>query len=442
MPQNQLKTSSEDLTNSRINNTILIFSGSFKCENSFDIANFVDASDPDSFEYYQKIYYQSYLNNLIPNNHSSVSPAWLRLNKEKNEILKNNPTFNIQSILFSIEDVFIHLFEDIYGVFSIRIKLSKTSLTISDISNLINQFRGIVENKQANFHTESDNPIYYNTSNFIDQLIFNGSNQSINWQQFTPNLKTYLCVDLTCPPPSDEKELNDLLYDLGSVAPIGSAKGSGDNLIYQPSNDFYKHLINNHSISIFKNWKALCVLDTFTRISFNLWEHEKTHAMWEKEYFNLYAYCLFAKFYLFDINSTSTGINQKDRKRFLDYIAKYNLSHISYKFIQNKLYQKVMASLEIEQEFNQLEQKIERINTLYTEEEAEKKELESTITNAIGFIIALIGIISIWQALDGIINNGISNSEIKSLLIIVLLFSLGYGWIKRKRDAIKSKKHL
>lgn len=81
-----------------------------------------------------------------------------------------------------------------------------------------------------------------------------------------------------------------ILYDMGNVSVIGSAKGVG---IFAPSESYLKEQLANNKISVFKNWSALALYDTFTRISTDF---PDTFKSWEYDYFNLYIHM-----YLFKI---------------------------------------------------------------------------------------------------------------------------------------------
>jgi len=90
-----------------------------------------------------------------------------------------------------------------------------------------------------------------------------------------------------------------------------------------------------------------------------------------------------------------TRQTSKIKDKFVEFINDYYLSHISYKFLPNLLYNKMMFALEIHTEIEKMETKIQRIN------EGFQKKRETTLNKALTIIIFLslfsvIGDLSSW----------------------------------------------
>ena len=96
--------------------------------------------------------------------------------------------------------------------------------------------------------------------------------------------------------PEGEFSFDNLLYGGGtlSVFKPGAPMGFSD--------EYYKSILSGNKLSIFNNWKALALLDTFTIVIYETKDH--LLELWNKEYFEkLYLHSLFRKFFLFFIGT-------------------------------------------------------------------------------------------------------------------------------------------
>ncbi len=108
-----------------------------------------------------------------------------------------------------------------------------------------------------------------------------------------------------------------------------------------------------------------------------------------ENYFRIYIYNLYYKYYLFSINAK--GLNQdsglkKQREEFNDLIRHYDTPYISYNFLPNLLHEKIRKGLEIENETSALRDKIDFMTKLINEK-------SGILTNAILMCVTLIAIL-------------------------------------------------
>ena len=335
-----------------------------------------------TFGHLEKNYYDSYLINVLPELRQEVevfkNPELLK-HLTKQDLIKSSIPFKLnipgQEINGQIPFIDVFLFPNEIGLFSIKFEITEQGqLTVENISGFTKMIRqpetvvGIA-NKRLNI------------SKFIEEEILSGLPVNRNWNSYNPIFKSYTIIDL-----DDTGVLNNidnLLYDLGNMSELGSASGKG---AYAPSGSYFTEQMKNNKISVFKNWSALCLFDTFTKISFNMKDSFK---VWEYDYFNIYINTLYIKSFMYLTNTELSDVTKATRQtseikdKFVEFINDYYLSHISYKFLPNLLYNKILHAMEIHTEIEKMETKIQRIN------ESFQKKREITLNKALTVIIFL-----------------------------------------------------
>ncbi len=396
-----------------------------------------DGDYEKTFDYLNHSYYDSYLNNIFPEIRYAESPPG-RLNpKILNhltllECLDNQDSLNgagvviddEKAIPFGVEYADLFLFPHGIGIFSLKICLNEGSgLNLGMVSDFLNKIRYL--DAQIKFAGE-DNQL--SMKEFIEQNFLKGLNLEKDWSVYNPQLKAYTHIDLKEEIP--EEEMDYLLYDMGNVALLGSSKGKG---VFAPSESYFKEQIANNKISVFRNWSALALYDTFTRISMNFPDRFKS---WEYDYFNLYIHCLYIKFFMYLTNSELSDVTvvskrtEKIRDMFIEFINDYYHSHISYKFLPDLLQDKLMFSLEIQSEIERMETKIMRINEHFQERR------EKTFNIAL-VIITLLSVFSVlYDFSEWGVNLGISRDVMYPYITItngIIIFLLIYIIFRKGR---------
>lgn len=208
-----------------------------------------------------------------------------------------------------------------------------------------------------------------------------------NWDAYIPQLKTYTILDLD-EDLSIEKQ-NALLYDLGTVSPIGTSEGNDVNA---PSEKYFQDLMEKHKISVFKNWSALSLFDTFTMVSY---KKEDPYRLWEYDYFNVYMMAVYMKGFIYLANTTLSDVTVANRRSelvkntFIEFINDYFISNISYRFLPNVLNEKIIAGLDIQVEIEKMEKKIDRLN----------ETLKRNRDNRLNITILVLAIFSIFSVI-------------------------------------------
>ena len=354
-----------------------------------------------TFNYLNHSYYDGYLNNILP----EVRYEWLKKSVANRNFL-NHLTMRVfadsesqdhewflhihdgKNIPFRIEYIDLYLFPHEIAVFSLKlIFTSEYDLNLGSVSDFTNKVR-YLQSKISSNKTGITT-----IGNFVKETVIAPLNPDNDWQIYNPQLKSYIQIDLN--EQIDQETLDHLLFDIGNVSLIGSANGEG---LFAPSESYYKEQIENNKISVFRNWAALSLYDTFTRISINFPDRFKS---WEYDYFNLYIYCLYLKFFMYLTNSEISNVTEvsknteKIRNRFVEFVNDYYHTQISYKFLPDLMKDKLMYSLEINSEIKQMEKKVQRINEHF-QEKSQKSFNRALITITFLSVVSVITGFSDW----------------------------------------------
>lgn len=333
---------------------------------------------------------------------------------ENKEIIK-------QSLNFKVVQSEIFLFANQIGLFALTIELKSHKPTDEDVRDLIffsRNFDSLVSVDGSN-NTELWHE--YISKTFISKIKLVGENVKAD-EYSGSKFKTYTVIDTNV----DNEYRSAYLYDMGTASRIGSAKG---NQYSSPHPDYYNDLMKN-KISIFNNWEALCLFDSFTCVGNNVLIGQKVEeeffkkSNWEYIYFRVYLFRLFFKYNLYRYNSDLHDNTIKLRNQFEQFLNQYNLSHISFNFLPNEIFNKIGVALHLDEELNTFQTRINRISTAIQEEKQSR-------TNALlQFVSVLGGLGSVQPVFNGLSLAkqylGWSNLVFYTLLILILL-GIGLG---------------
>jgi hypothetical protein len=236
---------------------------------------------------------------------------------------------------------------------------------------------------------------------------------------------------------SDLYNEDNLLYELGTCSPIGTTIGYGNIHALRPSQSYYRDLISTNKISVFENWSALCLFDTFTVLH----RGEVYWYNWEFRYFRLlYIHSLFLKSYLGEINKEFYLDNKRRDLEvvFHEFDKHFNIKQISYNFLPQLIYEKIRQGLNIEHELTDIRFSIEQ-DYIKKQERRQLQEAESDKrTNKALLVVALLAVFSaVWDgaelieaALKG--ERGVVFSSISLLALISIYLGIIYFLRKKK----------
>ena len=118
-------------------------------------------------------------------------------------------------------------------------------------------------------------------------------------------------------------------------------------------------------------------------------------------------------------------IQFKKEKEFLEFYNKYYFKKISYNFLPNIIFQETSEALEIDEDLNFLEKKLETFATQYNEKQQKQQEFLLLIISVLALLETPLHIEGI-RTIIGIDNFYIYNSLVYPILVItvaVLLIS-------------------
>jgi hypothetical protein len=403
----------------------IIVSGVFRYSDKDSIDNtfkpwnsrFSEGNLAGTNEYLRSNYYKTYLNCVFPeslydNKEFEKCKTHSKYTVENGLIDKPCyiETKNEEQVNFGIDYIDLHIFQYGIGVFSVKIDLGELS-SLANYSFLSIKLKDL--DTVFNFGNEE-----ISIGRFIDRLVFKQLKTNDGVKDLNSSLKVYMSLGIA--DELDAFDIDYLLYDLGNFSPLGSAKGEG---IFAPSKEYYSSQMSKHKISIFNNWSALALHDSFTRVSMNFPDKYKS---WEIEYFNLYVFNLYKKFFLYNINNklANHSLLSKEthllRNQYVKFLSVYDHRNISYKFLPELIKNKIEAALELKDEMATVNDKLDTLNQFY--QEYRDKSINATL-----FIIALISIIGVaFNISQWLVESGAKESRIFPFgsLIILLLTSL------------------
>jgi hypothetical protein len=339
---------------------------------------------------HKNLWYPEFRNMFILEKGENASKIYHKeINSELTFLLRENYQTKVKDYFdASILNVELFTFNEGLHFFSIEVSIKQTELSYySDLTFTINKFNSkvIINNIETNW------------VNWIEENCLAGikiaSTEKIDVKvddYSGSKFKLFTVLDLA--ENVNAITTDELLYDIGCGAKIGSAGGTE---YFSPSQDYYKSLLKN-KISVFNNYTILPLFDSVTVIGHKLIDSNPDsykRKTWSQSYFRIVLYNLFIKFNLFRYNSelqeNSTTDEVELRDKFESFLNTYNLSHISYNFLPNLIFQNHKESLDIKNELKLFQKRIVRISESIKEEQQQRSN-------------ALLGIVGIFTSIGAV----------------------------------------
>jgi hypothetical protein len=311
----------------------------------------------------------------------------------------------------------IYIFDGYFGIFSLSVKVETNQddqkVSLSDVSNLLSVIR--------NFSTLTlDNTEWHTwiSKNILCDKPLRGANVKAD-EYSGSKFKIYSVVDFE----HDPEERSNILFDLATMSPLGSAKGAS---IFSPDPEYYDTLMQNR-IGIFKNWEALALFDSLTCVGHGHLSMSWHYDSWNHTYFRIYLYRLFFKYNLYRYNSAIHSSDEdavKLRDEFEKFLTRYNISHISFNFLANEIYRKSGMALDLDAELNSFR---EMINNLSKTIQEEKQARTNLLLQGVTILTSITSIGPIFDLLQEVEKYlGWTDPIFYTVLSILIIF-LGFG---------------
>ena len=290
----------------------------------------------------------------------------------------------------SIKD--IELFVLPYNLLIYSIRVDQNEADLNDITAALSILRNISDYKEELIQSSWGKvlePIVeiYKSLAMTAPYASNEKFRYFNLMENGNKLKLFQIIEMDL---TKVKEQDELLFELGTLAPINSYNSSSFS---SPSQDYFNKIMEQNKVSVFNNWKGLSLFDTFTILSY----HTQSYLLdnWINAYFGMiYIHSLFLKFYLFRMNILFRKKQAKAahlEKEFVRFERNYCFHKISYNFLPLEIYESLDTGLEINEEKSQLYHMIEQ------EKNMQEKENNSKINNLLFFLACLTVFSTIWD---------------------------------------------
>lgn len=402
--------------------------------------------DYNDWRYVNEQYYPNF-RRFISNESPSIdgftilSDDIILTKKKYNKVLQNAPIVS-STVSFIIKSVEIFLFKKSPGIISLDIQIDTDSLDLNIVTAFINQTRNysskIIETDTGTelemLHLIQDKIL----NNAVEKNKFNLSYQLAEQQRRSfkrggslciadyrgSKLKVFQCFNLKDKPDLD---FGQMLFSLGTLTPITKDLSEAD---YNTHSKQYHMQTVSDCISVYNNWAALCLFDTFTMVGHNYLTEPMTLKTWQTTYFRIFVYNLYYKYYLFSINSEKLYQREalkKQRQELNEFIQIYDTPYISYNFLPNLIHEKIRNGIKAGEETDKLRNKVEWMTGLINEE---KRDLTSDIL----FCLAVFAILP--SNMKDLYENNFNWANIVALFIkilVLLCIYLYYRMISRKR---------
>ena len=321
----------------------------------------------------------------------------------------------------------IYVFEGHISLFSISINIDPnndslefdsqkaSNVSIDDASNVTSLIRNF--NTSINFEGKT-----YAWSQWISEFILCGieleskDGNVVKADEFSGSkFKIFSVYDI------DQMPDNNLLFELGTCSPIGSSSVDSTSFL-KPHETYFLSVIKKNKITVFQNWEAICLFDSFTCLGSGQLFNDN-YKSWDQTYFRIYLYRLFFKYNLYRYNSEIFEDKHsvvKVRDQFVDFLNRYEISHISFNFLPNEIYSKIGKALELEVELEKFKTRITNLSNTIQEERESKTNILLQIVTVLG------GISSVGPILEGVehfkTQIGLSSFVFYAISVVLMLF--------------------
>lgn len=381
------------------------------------------------------IYYKGFIDSLITGGEQGAADK--NPERPRHMILEEGIACHIENDSFtggtySFELCRLHLFVFPYSItlFSIETETSLQSLCMNDIT-----LAGCLLRNASRYDSlENASPEYIAGLQALLKLCKpceeSGGNPYAGLLCTGNKLKIFQIIK------SDDLS-DELLFELGTLSQTGCVADS--NNAFSPSEAYFKETVRQYHISIFNNWTALSLMDTFT---IAMKPDCRTDGIWKSHYFRLiYIHAFYQKTLLFVLNRRFRSSEGKENMKRLVLEMKrqeshYAFSDISYNFLPQTLYKAMDEGMNIGAER-------EKLHSILEQEAQRQEELATArLTRVLTFLTVLTSL-SVLYDTSVMLRELIARPEVAVYRIIVavcMLAIIAGVFLVRFRDPDRKKK--
>lgn len=202
---------------------------------------------------------------------------------------------------------------------------------------------------------------------------------------FGPNFKVFVnaVVDVDR---LDDTSWDDHLFELATGLPQG-----GMHEPQAPTVTYRSDQVARHGIKVFRNWRALALFDTFTRLAVR---SEDPYRSWERDYLRIFQYVLLLRTQAMALSErlARTALNDVAlldlRDRWLAFRNEIDLAFVSFKWLPNELFERMVAGTNTMHEIHRADERLQRMVQRFKERRA--RNLTRVALVMLGLIIVLL----------------------------------------------------
>lgn len=270
----------------------------------------------------------------------------------------------------------IHLFKDHVGLFTLVLKLEGENIDLGDVGRVAGAVRdpattvGAVGRK-------------FTFGEYVGALLSRYGVGSDGLFAFGPNLKVFtnaiLAVDAM-----EDAQWDEHLFELSNGLPVGGMHGSD-----APTDRYMREQIAMHGIQPFRNWKALALTDTFTRLAL---KSEDPHSIWERDYMTIFQYVHALRAHALGVARGLASLELSDvslldeRDGWHTLRNETDLGSISYKWLPNEVFRAMVKGTGLRHEIEQADDRMQRMVLRF-------KERRSRNLHKVGLVLAAVVIV-------------------------------------------------
>ncbi len=226
------------------------------------------------------------------------------------------------------------------------------------------------------------------TTTFIDHLAALLAPWSITADRliaFGPNFKVFVnaVLDLDA---LEDPAWDDHLFELATGLPHGGMKEA-----YAPTTEYRAAQVQALGIKVFRNWRALALFDTFTRLALR---SDDLHKSWEKDYLCIFQYVHLLRAQSLALSSRLGGMALNDvalldqRDRWMELRNNVDLAFVSYKWLPNELFAHMVKGTNTLHEIHRADERLERMVQRFKERRS--RNLTRVALVMLGLIVVLL----------------------------------------------------
>ncbi len=367
----------------------------------------------------------------------------LQLQPTEGITFKKKAGENVTEISTDFSQVELFLFPN--GLHFFSIQLSPRQLELAHLSDVMYCARSF--DTTVHYKGVDQTWVSWIEDHFLDGIQISSKDlKKIHVDEFSGSkFKLFSIIDI--PEAANNIDLQTrehLLYDLGSVAQIGTA---GGNSYFTPSPEYFASLMED-KIAVFNNYTILPLFDTFTVVGEGVITSPYPNSAlgmqltWTQTYFRIYLYNIFIKYNLFRYNLEMGDDSVKVRDEFENFLNTYNLSHISYNFLPNLIFHQHRKGLQIDEELEKFQERINRISQAIQEDQQKRSNL---LLGLVGAMTSISGIQPVIEYLEiGRKTIGLGYFSFYPLVVIIAIILaipfLAYLFPEKKKKIVRKWK--